>query len=197
MVETEIRRAGPLAKTAHALRERLELVFPGNLFTHQWMPSRVDRKVWMELIRRTPMIGVGFSGFQKPETTGGLNVISRWMVYAVTQNQSGNEAVLFGDKMAPGQLDLAEVASAVLHGHTIQGIGSIQLIEAANSYVEDYEQAGLSITAIELTVPVDLSLHEVLGGRATHAADLIGEMIAWSFDGATFNDNVTIPRGNT
>lgn len=191
MADIFVAEGGPLAKAGEAIRARLELAFPPAKFEHHWMPARLDREVWEQLTRRTPMIAVGFNGFRKPETISSLNVISEWSVYVTTKNPSGQRNVLFGDKLAPGQLDLAGIGAAILHGFTIPAIGTIQVQSVANAMVEDYKEAGLSITAIELAVPVDLSLAKVLRGAGLRPETLTGEAIQWSFDGATVTDDIT------
>ena len=161
------------------------------------MPSRVDREVWQELNRRMPMVGIGFNGFTRPQTTGSLNVLSEWSIYVTTKNANGNEAMLFGDKFAPGQLSLAEVGASILHAFKVVDIGTVQINQAANSFVEDYKEAGLSITAIELTVPVDLSIAAVLGGDATLGVALTGGTIKWSFDGTAVAQTDELALGVT
>lgn len=193
-------RPGPLGAIALGIRARLELAFPPAKFSFQWMPGRVDKKVWMELTRRMPMIGIGFTGLEAPQTTSFYAGSSHWMVYLATRNSNGAEAVLFGDKFAPGQLQLAEVAASLLHGFLVPCEGMARVQEVANSYVEDYEDAGLSITAISLNVPVDLSPPRVWGDERLTATGLSGETIQWSFDGgATIvqTDVTTIPKGET
>lgn len=185
MADLNILQPGPLAEIGRALQGRLALAFPPNLFTFQWMPARVDRAVWNKLIRGPRTIGLGFNRFDDPQMTGLLSAISHWSVYLMTKNESGSEALMFGDKLAPGFFALAQVGAAMLHGHTIKGIGTVQVTECANSFIEDYGDDGLAIATIELKVPVCLSLGSVLGGDGLKPADLTGQTIQWSFDGTT------------
>lgn len=190
---------GPLASVALGIKARLDLIFPPEKFVFQWMPPRIDVGVWQKLTRRAPMIGIGFNRFHSPRLPKDLAVISDWTVYLVTRNEAGSKELLFGDPFAPGQFMLSAAAGAILHGTTLPGLGTIQVTEAANSFVEDFKENDLSLTAIELSVPVCLTLGMVLDGAGTEAADLMGQTIQWSFDGSAIvqTDATTIPRGTT
>ena len=182
MPDITINPNGPLEQTARAIRARLELVFPSNIFTHRWMPARLDKDVWDALCQRMPLVAIGFNRFHRPETTSALTVLSEWSVWTATQNVAGQEAVLFGDRFSPGQFSLMQVAASVLHGHTIPGLGSIQVNDGAPVVIENYQQANQAVSGISLTIKTDLSLRTLLSGDGITPADLT-QHIQWSFDG--------------
>ena len=191
MADIAIIEPGALACIGRALRQRLEVAFTPNKFTHQWMPSRIDRDVWQKLARKTPMVAIGFNRITRVQTISQLNAMSEWTIYLATMNETSPEAVLFGDKFAPGQLALAEVAASILHGWTVLGLGSIQVTEGSNAFIEDYKADGLAITAIDIGVPVDLSLSKVLTGDAVAAGQIAASTIQWAFGGDTLTDLIT------
>jgi hypothetical protein len=194
MAGVSITRQGPLEQIAKAIKARLELAFPPKVFTHRWMPARVDREVWRRLTERLPLVAIGFNRFHRAQTTGALNVLSDWSVYVATKNERGQEGLLFGDDFAPGQLSLIQVAAAILHGFTLPGLGSIQVNDAASAFIEEGQDPNLGVGAIELTVKADLSLANLLTGDDLTPATLAMQQIQWTFGadtGADLTDTIT------
>jgi hypothetical protein len=194
MPDLTITRLGPLELTARAIRARLELVFPPRVFTHSWMPARVDKDVWERLIQRLPLVAIGFNRFHRPETFSALTVQSEWSVYVATRNPRSEEALLFGDDFAPGSLSLIQVSAAILHGCTLPGLGSIQVSSATAAFIEDRADPSLGIGAIELTVKTDLSLPNLLTGDGITPVNLTTQTIQWTFGadpGVDLTDTIT------
>lgn len=187
-----ILRPGPLAQIGRGIEARLREVFPANKFTLGFVPVRLDRAVWHALIQRSPAIALGFTGFSNTQTTSDLAVISTWQLYIATKNANGAEALLFGDTLAPGQLAVAEVAAAVLHGTTLKGLGTIQVVSANNAYLEDETDQTVSLTAIDLTVKADLNLATVLGGPVVMPAALRTIADSWNFGPGQFAQTDTL-----
>ena len=182
-------RPGPLATIGRALRDRLTQVFPENKFTFGWMPARVDADVWSRLTRRTPFIGIGFNRFYRVQTTNSLNVVTEWSLYLATKNESGQEALLFGDKLAPGLFSLLQVAASAIHGFTIPGQGSVQVMESTHAFVEGIKDDSLGVGTVELTVGADATVAQVI---EIAAGDLSSQVIQWQFgDQTVFTDTIT------
>ena len=182
----------PLTRAARGIRAQLELAFPVNKFSFAWVPARVTAARWQALTRRTPFIGIGFNRFQKSQTTTELNVISEWSIFLAVKNEAGQEPLFFGDKLAPGQFSLASVAAAVLHGHLLPGLGTVQVEEATNAFIEDFADDALGLTSVEITVPVSLAIGGVLGGGITRPAQLEAQTIIWAFGDTSYTETDTI-----
>ncbi len=172
---------GPLSLIALGIRTRLEQVFPARQFVHAWMPAHVDRDVWTHLTRRTPLVGIGFNGFDPQAASRGIGA-STWSVYLVTRNEAGHHARLFGDKQAPGLFGVLEVGVAALHGHTIEDGGTIQVREAVNAFVEGFKDEGMALGTIDLHVPTVISMTDVIANGDAEPGLLNTRDITWSFD---------------
>ena len=146
------------------------------------MPARVTPDVWKQLIRRPPFIGVGWPGFHTGNgSMSELNGNSTWNVHLVTVNQRGPAARYFGDDAAPGLFDLVCAGTAILHGYTIPGGGTIQVAQADCTYVEGYNDPNLAMATIELMVRTSIPLSSAIGDVTVQA--LTATTVAWSFNG--------------
>lgn len=175
-----ITQPGPLSIIGRGIRARLEQVFPPALFTHVWMPARVDSARWSMLTRRPPVIGLGFNGFT-PAAESYASGVSEWSLYLVTANEAGDEARLFGDRHAPGLFGLIEVAAAALHGLTIADGGSVRAGEATHAFVETVTDAALAIATIDLSVPTTISLGDVIAGGDAEPGLAETQDVVWEF----------------
>lgn len=191
-------RPGPLAAIAAGLRGRLELVFPPPRFDHQWMPPKMSKGAWDTMTRRPPFIGLGFDRFYRVLTQNDLAVITEWTLCVVAKNERGLEWLMLGDKLAPGFFTLVEVAASVLHGYTIPGIGSVQVVSADHTKIEGDEDQTLTMGVIALTVGADLRLKNVLGGGGVKPDNLTTQSIEWTFgDADTVSQTDTITNTGT
>ncbi len=172
---------GPLGVIANGIADRLKLVFPERQFTHDFVPARVTPAVWKSLLRRPPFIGVGWLDLEvKNSTTRQINGGSQWAVYTAIANERGPRARYFGDNLAPGLFQVVGVASAVLHGHTIEGAGSIEVHRADPVYIEGFEDDNLAIAMITMGVRTSLPLSDTIAN--VDVAALQTQVITWSFN---------------
>jgi hypothetical protein len=182
-----IRSPGPIIQIGEAIARRLEVAFPPARFSHEFMPAKLDAAQWMKLLRRTPFVGLGFVDIEPLHESGSMFVgpVSR-TVFLVSRNEGGPRQRFYGDKLAPGVLQMTQVAVAMLQGHTLLDgttkLGTIGALRAVNAYAEDWKDDTIAAVQISLHVPITFGLADVVDGEATVAATLAGTTVQWSFD---------------
>ncbi len=171
---------GPLQLTGYALQQRLRLVFPERRFVHAWMPPRVGKEDWKRLLRRPPFVGLGWADAdpikQSPRLFTGE---SGWTVFLVTKNQAGPEQLYRGDAQGPGLFDMVHAAIAILHGHSIPGVGTVSVVKAGNAFAENWDGDDTAMAAIDLRVGLTLALADAVSGVPETVLSTIG--IDWSW----------------
>jgi len=189
MAELFIRSPGPIAAIGDALAERLKVIFPAEKFEHNFVPARADAAVWNKLLRRTPFVGIGFAMVEGNKGGSSSQFVGTtvWPIFLATRNEAGPRQRFFGDKLAPGSLQMTQAAIGVLHGRVLSAggvkLGTVSIQSAANSFAEDWKDDTVALITLEATVPVTLPVTAVLGGEDTIPADIDGAKITWSFDG--------------
>jgi len=171
---------GPLQQTGAALQARLRMVFPERRFVHAWMPPRVGKSDWNRLLRRMPFVGLGWSDADPIKATPRLFTgASGWTVFLVTQNVSGARGLYYGDAQGPGLFDMVHAAIAILHGHTIAGVGTVNVRKAGNAFAENWDGDDTAMAAIDLDVGMTLALADAVSGVPETVLSTIG--IEWSW----------------
>lgn len=177
-------RPGALECIGDAIAERLRIVFPPQRFEHAVMPSRVDASTWGKLLRRTPFIGLGWADLDPVRGAGRLfHGTSAWTVYLVVKNPAGARERYWGDRQGPGLFVMVRAAVGILHGHTIEGVGTIQVIKSGNAFAEGWNDESYAMAAVDCAVGTTLPLAEQIKGVEEDALARLG--ISWTFEGGT------------
>ena len=154
---------GTLATIARALQGRLQLVFPLTLFQHGFVPAKVTAKEWGKLTTRTPFVGLGWNDVAPASNAGRLFAgESVWTVFLTARNAGSIGARYFGDAQGPGLFTMAQVAAAVLHGFTIEGVGSVMVRRVANAFGEEWDD-GQAIALVDVAVSTVLDIPDAIG----------------------------------
>lgn len=149
--------AGPLHAMHAALTARLKLAFPTTHFGHHTLPARITLPVWQKITRRTPAICLGWNGFDRGKDAGRvLRANAKWSVLGATRNEAGVEPRLLGDALGAGQIGVAQVAAAALHGMAIRDVGTVAVTGATNLVIEGLLDEHAALTGIDITVNFDL-----------------------------------------
>jgi hypothetical protein len=170
-----------LHTTLAALQAQLALVFPANEFIQVVLPPKITPGAWKELTRRTPMIGLGWDAFA-PESPSSRRLIgdTTWSIFLVVRNQAGPTPRFLGDALGPGLFDLVSAAAAVLHGHTIWGVGTAFVTAINNTIGMDWDMEDLVLAC--LSVKVGATLPTAADLVADTGAGILQEMgITWTF----------------
>lgn len=174
-------QTGPLARTSLALAERLKLVFPPARFEHAFMPAKITPAEWKSLTRRTPFVGLGWTEIApRREASRLFDGESHWTVYLVAKNAAGLAARYHGDRQGPGLFQMVQAAVAVLHGWTVEEIGTAFVDRAGNLFAEGWDADDVAIAGIDVSVGLTMPIAEALGGTEPDALTALG--IVWNFE---------------
>ena len=181
----------PLERIGEAIADRLKIVFPEAKFQHAWLPAKLTPKSWNALLRRTPFVGIGW-GTLDPKRDAAFRDFSghsTWSVFLVVRNEAGVRQRYYGDMQGPGLLPMVAAAVAILHGHTIRDVGSMQVERAGNAYADGWDADDTALAAIDVSVGTSLPLHRTIEGVEVDALAQLG--ITWQFGADTFSDTET------
>ena len=152
------------------------------------MPARLTRDTWQNLVRRTPFVGISFSGATADDRAGrawtGRISFGVMLVTAAATPQTR----ALGDVSAPGLTAMVAAGIIALNGFNVggsavAGAGSASVRQADALFADEWLAENLAVAALSVDVPV--SLVEI----AT-AAD------SWTFDGTTVatTDTIEVPQ---
>ena len=174
---------GPLVLLSRAIECRLKDVLPTRQFTHQWLPAKMDKGVWDQMVRRCPAVSYEYVGLHDVQGSAYLIGTGVWNVWLATKNASSAEAGLFGDALTPqGSLAVQQVAMAALHGRVVPGAGTITVAKAEPVGFLDRDDPGVTMVCVTLhAVRLDISLSSVLAADIINAGTLLTEGVKWGF----------------
>lgn len=180
--------AGPLLSARLALRQRLELVFPPSHFVHEDIPARVTPAAWKKLLRRTPFVGMAWTGAKIAKDSGRVFLGgSQWTVFLATRNEHAPAARIGGAPSAPGLLGMVQVGVMALHGLTIVDVGTTEVSDVANLTLDDKDDEAAAVAGISLTAPYNGSS----GIDPGQLDDFLRLGVTWNFDPAVTPDPAT------
>ena len=178
--ELKIVPRGPLAATAAAIQERLQLVMPPRRFEFGWVPPRLTPKNWLELTRRTPFVGIGWYDISPTKSpTSQFVGVSGWKVFLVSKNVAGTKGVYLGDSQGPGIFDMIRASVAVLHGCKIHDVGAVQVTGVSNMHADEWGSDDMALAVVDLQVNLSLSLASTVTGVLEDVLQTID--IVWSW----------------
>ncbi len=165
---------GVLGTIGRALQFRLEAAFPLTLFQHSFVPAKLDAKEWIKLTTRTPFVGLGWNEVSPTKSTSRLfDGASTWSVFLTTKNNFSIGDRYFGDSQgqqnAPGLFAMVQMAIAVLHGMTIDGVGTVNVVRASNAYGEGWDE-NMATCVIDLAVATVISPSDAITAPGTPIA---------------------------
>lgn len=155
----EILSGGPLVRIGRALEERLKLAFPPAMFEHGFVPAKLSKGEWEQLTRRTPFVGLGWNEVEPDKDSGRLLTgDTRWTVFLVNRNAGSIGGRYFGDSLAQGLFHMVQAAMALLHGHTVDGLGTFMVTKAGNLYADQWETGQMAIAAVDVDMRLALPM---------------------------------------
>lgn len=181
-----------LTLTARALQDRLKSVLPEGQFQHAFLPARLDAGVWKQLVTRTPFVGLGWSTLDHDQGARSFTGYSQWIVFLVVKNPgSGFAPRYLGDAQSQGLFAVTCAAVAVLHGMTIDGVGTVSVRSAGNSFAEGYDPEHGAMAALEVRVGARLTVASSFTGLGATPDALTELTTTWNFDGIVVDDVTT------
>lgn len=168
--------ATPIHRAADALLGRLRLAFPRPPFDVQVMSPAPSKAEWERATRIRPFIGFAWAGFDADAQARHLNGKTHFIIYLVVDNVGSVEARYRGDGLGIGLWGMIVAAATVLHGVTIEGVGSSAVTGIDSVHRDDWADDATAIAAIG----VDVTMSPVTPNPAgANLPDLLRLTCAW------------------
>jgi len=145
---------GPLIGAYHALNGRLKAIFGGTAFDEPaFVSARMTTGEWEDLLRRTPLVALGWGGVRPKENTGkSFQGSGDWTVFVAVKNSGGPAPGHVGDAGGHGVFHMVQAAIAGLHGMVVRDIGTVMVKGASNLVIEGLTAEHVVIVGIDLDV---------------------------------------------
>jgi hypothetical protein len=194
----DVTAAGPLHFMGEAIAARLKLVFPPNQFTHEYVPARLTLTEWRRLTRRTPFVGLGWTGITPDHEAGRVfEGTAHWIVLLVTKNAGGVAARYQGDRVGAGLFQLIRAASIALQGFTPrqpelswEAASTVLIRDIQSVYSDEWADDEAAVGMISLDVPYQEQISDDLVAALGQTPGSFGNVsITWAFGDTTLTDN--------
>lgn len=147
----------PIRLTEPHLVARLRLAFPERAFEIQRCNPTMTVREFERLARLSPFIGIAFTGFKTASSSGRrLDGVMNWRLILIVKI-SDLERRFKGDPRDIGMDAMVDVASVLLHGWTIDDVGSVSVSNANAVFADGYEADDVSIVQIDFEVAYSAS----------------------------------------
>lgn len=147
----------PIRLTEPHLVARLRLAFPERTFEIQRCNPTMSVSEFERLARLAPFIGLAFVGFKTASSSGRrLDGMMAWRLILIVKI-SDLERRFKGDPRDIGMDAMVDVASVLLHGWTIEGVGTVAVNAANAVFADGYEGDDVSIVQIDMDVAYSAS----------------------------------------
>jgi hypothetical protein len=190
----------PISLSIDAVKGRLETHFNGRLWHYSEQPETMSHLQFKTLVNKCPHIAIGWAGFQGDGKgqrlfKGDIGI----RVWVVVRNPRQPDRFR-GDALGPGLYPAAMLATQLLQGLSIDGIGSLQVKSVAPAYAQGFVDEDISVAMI------DTSVLTTLGDVAGAVGDLppfAGLRVDWELARAEGNadapdaqDEIALNTGN-
>ncbi|WP_312929106.1 phage protein Gp37 [Stutzerimonas nitrititolerans] len=182
-----------LAEVEDAIIERCERLVGNHVKTIEDLPGNWDEATLKAAKRKVPGIYIAWSG--GAATKGGRAAIdSRYAVYIVTGQASGERARRRGNNREVGAYEILERVVPGLHGLAVAGVGTLQLERVDNLYSDRADQQGIVIygaafALAKMMFPAALDASELADFAIFHANHQVP-------DGPDTETHLTLPTGS-
>ncbi len=143
----------PIRLAEPAVVARLRMAFPERDFQIQRVPPVLTVKEFERVTRLTPFIGLAWLGI-RPDTASGrqLAATMRWRLVMVVKVSSSADARFKGDKRDIGIDAMIDVASALLQGTTIDGVGATAVTGAEAVYADGWADDATVVAQVDFEI---------------------------------------------
>ena len=176
-----LRDGGVLGRAFAAIQARLRLVFPERPglggFVHGVVPPMMSPAVWDRLSKETPFIGLGWVGWPSKGARRAYAGDLHYALFLADRNPLLDRQ-LTGDAFAPGVFAMVSAALAALQGFRVDGIGSVEIVEASGVWSEDWVRDDQQTAGLRITIP-GVQLDDALAAASLDDFKLMAA--AWGF----------------
>ncbi|MBL7232054.1 hypothetical protein [Komagataeibacter oboediens] len=149
-------RGGPVREAFDALRKRLKLAFPPQIFTHVVVPPNAKRATWDTILKTKPAVALGWSAW-KPDHACGATFRGDlvFAVFIAIQHTAPERLYLGNEQLRGlGTMGVSAAAVAFLHGWTLPGeLGTAMVRQCALPPTADWLADDTALVSLEVVVP--------------------------------------------
>ena len=148
---------------ADAIEARLRLGFPAVVsgaegFFVRTMSASPDDKELDRVFAQKPGIGIAWAGFPSdPQSGRTLHGRALWHITLVCANAQSAENRMRGDSRGIGLFGMVWMATSLLHGWTLDDIGTASVLEATPAYADGWKAEGVAMAMIAVSIPLVLT----------------------------------------
>jgi hypothetical protein len=143
----------PLSLVASALQAQVAALFPPASFELRTVPAALTLKVWTELMRRGPFVGLGWNGFEVTGPSpngGGVSGTARFSLFLAVKNTLVASRY-FGDANGLGLFSMVSVAAAGRGRWKMPGVGTV-LVQKIEHGALDGGDESMAMAVLDLEV---------------------------------------------
>lgn len=143
-------------RLANGVEAHLRKAFAERAWAFALVPDPLSLLEWQDLARSTPLITLAVRGF-KPSANAGRRAKGTVTLVAVlvAKNERGAEHRFKGDARGPGLFPAADMFIRWTHGHTIEGLATLFVASAEQSYADGWSNANAAMARFEIEALVE------------------------------------------
>lgn len=150
--------SNPIRDAELGLVARLKAGFGNTLRQVDSLPDDWDDKTYETLLRQAPGAYVVFGGGQarQGQASDQAAFKAAFSVVFVTRHASGEKARRHGDQMQIGAYEMIAIGVQLLHGYTIENVGTLEFSHIDNLNEDAIDKQGGCVYAVGFVLPMAL-----------------------------------------
>lgn len=148
----------PITAVHQAVEARLRTAFAADKWAFELVPSPLTLDEFKAIVAKaTPWLGLAWRELA-PDPDSGRRLRGRlgFSLIIVVKNQ-GRAARFLGDRLGPGLYASTLLAAALLHGHSVAGLGTLILARAGSAFADGYSDLAIAIAVVDFDVLVNVA----------------------------------------
>lgn len=171
----------PIRSMEPKILDRLRKVFPAQKFQMDRVPSVLTINEFERLTRQSPFIGLAFTGM-RPDANSGRHLLAKfqWRLVIILKATGNPDRRFKGDSRDIGLDALVDVATAILHGHTVPDIGRCAVTGTEAVYAEGWGDMATVLAHVNFEVSSTLNATDL---QLETPDDFKGINATWMLEG--------------
>lgn len=142
----------PISAVHQAVETRLRTAFAASQWAYELVPSPLTIDEFKSIVAKaTPWLGLAWRDLA-PDQTGRSIVGKLGFTLTIVIKNQGRNARFLGDRLGPGLYASTLLASALLHGLGVPGVGSLSVARAGSAFAEGWSDIGVAIATVDLDI---------------------------------------------